>query len=100
MDTDEEPSGLSLSQETKTGCVGGDATCIVVGLIRADVSWESIVTRHAHDVFSENRDDGEDVSADLPKRRGRPRTRGKKPKKVSLTAPEAISRELAGLMEG
>ena len=71
------------------GLVSGETVHVDSTLIRADVSWESIVTRHAHDVFSENRDDGEDVSADLPKRRGRPRTRGKKPKKVSLTDPEA-----------
>ena len=32
MDTDEEPSGLSLSSETKTGHAGGGTTCIVVGL--------------------------------------------------------------------
>ena len=32
MDTDEEPSGLSLSQETETGHVEGGAICIVVGL--------------------------------------------------------------------
>jgi transposase len=33
MDTDEEPSGLSISSETETGHVGGGATCIVVGLL-------------------------------------------------------------------
>ena len=33
MDTDEEPSGLSLSSETETGCIGALTLCIVVGLI-------------------------------------------------------------------
>ena len=32
MGTDEKPSGVSLSQETKTGCAGGGVICIVVGL--------------------------------------------------------------------
>ena len=32
MDTDEEPSGVSLSSETKTGRVDGCISCVVVGL--------------------------------------------------------------------
>jgi transposase len=71
------------------GLVSGETVHVDSTLIRADVSWESIVTRHAEDVFRENRDEGDDVSADPPKRCGHPRTRGKKPKKVSLTDPEA-----------
>lgn len=34
MDTDEEPSGLSLSSETETGGIEGDMSCIVVGILR------------------------------------------------------------------
>lgn len=71
------------------GLVSGETVHVDATLIRADVSWESIVTRHAEDVFRENRDDDDDVSADPPKRRSRPRTRARKPKKVSLTDPEA-----------
>jgi len=84
----------AIFRKTVQGCidaglVSGETVHVDATLIRADVSWESIVTRHAEDVFRENRDDDDDVSADPPKRRGRPRTRGKKPKKVSLTDPEA-----------
>lgn len=73
------------------GLVSGETVHVDSTLIRADVSWESIVTKHAHDVIRENReeDGGDDVSADPPKRCGRPRTRDKKQKKVSLTDPEA-----------
>ena len=71
------------------GLVSGETVHVDSTLIRADVSWESIVTRHAEDVLRENRDGDDDVSADPPKRRGRPRMRGEKPKKVSLTDPEA-----------
>ncbi len=86
----------AIFRKTVQGCidaglVSGETVHVDATLIRADVSWGSIVTRHAEDVFRENRDDDDDddVSADPPKRRGRPRTRGEKPKKVSLTDPEA-----------
>jgi len=78
------------------GLVSGETVHVDSTLIRADVSWESLVTRHAHDVFRENSgevgggdDSGDDSPLDSPKRRGRPRTRIKKPKKMSLTDPEA-----------
>ena len=73
------------------GLVSGDTVHVDSTLIRADVSWESIVTRHARDVIRENRgkDGDDDVSSDPPKRCGRPRTRGNKAKKVSRTDPGA-----------
>ena len=33
MDTDEEPSGVSLSSETETCCIEAGALCIVVGIL-------------------------------------------------------------------
>ena len=51
-------------------------------LIRADVSWESLVERHADEVMTENLDE-EPVS---PRRRRRP---GARTKRVSLTDPDA-----------
>jgi transposase len=72
------------------GLVSGETVHVDSTLIRADVSWESIVTKHANDVIKENREEGGDdeVSDDLPKKIGRPRTRGNT-KKVSLTDPDA-----------
>jgi transposase len=67
------------------GLVSGETVHVDSTLIRADVSWESIVTKHANEVISENREEGD---ADPVKKRGRPRTRDKV-KKVSLTDPEA-----------
>jgi transposase len=73
------------------GLVSGETVHIDSTLIRADVSWASIVTKHADDVIRENREDnGEDKApVDPPNKCGRPRTRDNKPKKVSLTDPEA-----------
>jgi transposase len=72
------------------GLVSGETVHVDSTLIRADVSWESIVTRHANEVISENREEeGEDrIPSDSAKKSGRPRTRDKV-KKVSLTDPEA-----------
>ena len=75
------------------GLVSGETVHVDSTLIRADVSWESIVTKHAGDVIRENRSESEDGDdeppPDPPKKRGRPRTRAKSAKKVSLTDPEA-----------
>lgn len=73
------------------GLVSGETVHVDSTLIRADVSWESIVTKHANEVIRENREDhGDDKDlADPPKKCGRSRKRENKPKKVSLTDPEA-----------
>jgi transposase len=73
------------------GLVSGETVHVDSTLIRADVSWESIVTKHANEVIRENREDHDDEKglADPPKKVGRPRTRENKPKKISLTDPEA-----------
>jgi len=71
--------------------VSGETVHIDSTLIRVDVSWASVVTKHANDVLSENREDNGNNKApvDPPNKCGRPRTKDSKPKKVSLTDPEA-----------
>ena len=75
----------------KAKLVNGNTVHIDATLIRADVSWESITTRHAETVYSENNPADEDDSdhPEPPKKRGRPRKHNKKPKKVSKTDPDA-----------
>jgi IS5 family transposase len=72
----------------KAGLVNGETLHIDATLIRADVSWESLTTRHVEQVLEVN---GEDGSPDNPthRRRGRPRTKPKHPKKYSPTDPDA-----------
>ncbi len=72
----------------KAGLVNGETLHIDATLIRADVSWESLTTRHVEQVLEVN---GEDHSPDDPTRRGpgRPRTQARHPKKYSPTDPDA-----------
>ena len=67
------------------GLIDGETIHVDATLIRADVSWESLVERHVEQVLEEN------VPEDDPptRRRGRPRKNPKKPKKYSRTDPEA-----------
>jgi len=72
--------------------VSGETVHVDATLIRADVSWSSLTERHAEQVIAENADadppsDPAD-NGDKPKR-GRRRTRDKKPKKISRTDPDA-----------
>jgi transposase len=67
----------TVKQCVKAGLVKGDLVHVDATLIRADVSWESLVERHVEKVTSENEDDGGD---DGPKGRT---------KKVSETDPDA-----------
>jgi transposase len=71
------------------GLVNGETVHLDSTLIRADVSWESIVTKHADDVIRENGEEGDPIPDDPPHRRGRPRKRGKRAKKISLTDRDA-----------
>ena len=72
------------------GLVSGETVHIDATLIRADVSWGSITEKHAEEVIAENDHEVSEPSEDTqPKRRGRPRTRDRKPKKLSTTDPEA-----------
>lgn len=80
----------TVEQCVKAGLVDGETVHVDATLIRADVSWESLVERHAEQVIAEN-----PASPDAPapgpeaKNPGRPRTREKAPKKVSRSDPDA-----------
>jgi len=73
----------------KAGLVDGETIHADATLIRADVSWKSLTTKHVEDVLEANppEEDPPDRGADKPKR-GRPRTRPRYPKKRSTTDPD------------
>ena len=81
----------TVKQCREAGLVNADTVHIDATLIRADVSWDSITTRHVEDVMEANREqekppeDEEQPSAP----RGRPRTAPPKAKKFSPTDPDA-----------
>lgn len=78
----------TVKQCMAAGLVNAQTVHIDATLIRADVSWDSIVTRHVEHVLDENR--GDDDSEDPPSpRRGRPRSAPPKQKKYSPTDPDA-----------
>ena len=75
----------------RAGLVDGKTVHVDATLVRADVSWESLVAEHVEQVLEENEAaeaDGE--TGHRPRRRpGRPRTRPAKCKKRSKTDPDA-----------
>jgi hypothetical protein len=75
------------------GIVDAKTLHIDATLIRADVSWDSLTTTHIEEVLRENpcSDTQSDVEPvqNQPKKRGRPRTKQKHPKKRSTTDPDA-----------
>lgn len=75
----------------RAGLVDGKTVHVDATLIRADVSWESLVTEHVERVLEENSEAAEVGERDesRPRRPGRPRTRPEKRKKRSRTDPEA-----------
>lgn len=66
------------------GLVSCETVHIDATLIRADVSWESLTTKHAETVLKENT-----LEEDKPKHPGRPRKKPRSPKKRSTTDPDA-----------
>lgn len=72
----------------RAGLVSGQTVHVDSTLIRADVSWESLVEVHAEKVLSEN-ETTEEADADAKPRRGRPVSRTSQPKKRSTTDPDA-----------
>lgn len=80
----------TVAQCIAAGLVDGETVHVDATLIRADVSWESLVERHAEKVLRENADapDNDPTDGEAGKR-GRPRTREKSPKKISRTDPDA-----------
>jgi len=77
------------------GLVDGKKIHIDATLIRADVSWESMVEEHTDRVIKENAPETEPPAVNVPnpppvrRKSGRPRTKPAKPKKRSTTDPEA-----------
>lgn len=71
----------TVAQCIQAGLVNGDTVHVDATLIRADVSWESLVTTHADQVLRENADEEKDA----PAGGGKPL----KAKKVSTTDPDA-----------
>jgi len=71
-----------VRQCVNAGLVGGHTVHIDATLIRADVSWESLVQVHTDTVLQENVSDETAGS-------GHPRTRPPKPQKRSTTDPDA-----------
>lgn len=90
-----------VQQCMAAGLVKGDIAHIDATLVRADVSWESLIERHLADVKAANDDqeasssegdghddpDDDDSSGSQRKRQGR--SRANKPKKYSPTDPDA-----------
>jgi transposase len=75
--------------KTVRSCIDANLVCgetvhVDATLIRADVSWESLTTKHAEAVIEEN-----DLEDDEPKKRRGPCKRPPKPKKRSTTDPDA-----------
>jgi len=82
----------TVAQCVKAGLVDGEAVHVDATLIRADVSWESLVEEHVEQVMAENKGEAESSgeTESKPRRRpGRPRTRPAQRKKRSKTDPEA-----------
>jgi IS5 family transposase len=80
----------TVEQCIQAGLVDGETVHVDATLIRADVSWESLVERHAEQVIAENPARPDDPAPGLEaKKRSRPRRVEKAPKKISLTDPDA-----------
>jgi transposase len=80
----------TVEQCIQAGLADGETVHVDATLIRADVSWESLVERHAEQVIAENPARPDDPPAGPEaKKSGRPRTKPKAPKKISLTDPDA-----------
>ena len=74
----------------EAGLVNGEMVHVDSSLIRADVSWESLTTRHTGQVLEENgnSEDSEDNTSG-PGKVGRPRTKPPQQKRRSTTDPDA-----------
>jgi len=83
----------TVSECLRAGLVDGKTAHVDATLIRADVSWASLVEEHVEQVLEENRPvaelEGELDQKSEQKPRGRPRARPGKRKKRSRTDPEA-----------
>jgi transposase len=80
----------TVEQCAKSGLIGGEMSHVDASLIRADVSWESLVKVHVDKVLAENEDESDEGDEPPPPAREKARQKSKvKVKKVSRTDPEA-----------
>jgi len=82
----------TVRQCVEVGLVNVETVHVDATLIRADVSWESLTTRHVEQVLEENRGkegDGDEEGGESGRGSGRPRATSGKNKKYSPTDPEA-----------
>jgi len=85
----------TVRQCLEAGLVSGETVHIDATLIRADVSWESIIERHVDRVIKENAPeapethDRDDIDSNNSSSSKQSRSRTKQVKKVSTTDPEA-----------
>ena len=81
----------TVAQCVQEGLVSTHTVHVDATLIRADVSWDSLTTRHVEQVIEANEEDTKNRDEDEPPNggRGRPRTKKVKPKKYSPTDPDA-----------
>ena len=83
----------TVGQCVSLGLVGGDILHVDATLIRADVSWESLVARHADEVVSANGDTSsvakDDSDESHPVKSKKKSKKKSKCKKVSRTDPDA-----------
>jgi IS5 family transposase len=81
----------TVAQCVEAGLVSTETVHLDATLIRADVSWDSLTTRHVEQVMDANREDTKDSDEDGPPTGGpgRRRTKKDKPKKYSPTDPDA-----------
>lgn len=72
------------------GLIDGSTVHVDATLVRADVSWASLITEHAEHVIEHNgRKEDSDEARPPPPQRGRPQTKPPKKKKRSTTDPDA-----------
>lgn len=81
----------TVAQCVQAGLVNTDTVHIDATLIRADVSWGSLIVRHAEDVVEVNDTDSANDNGDEPPKTGRGQSKAKKRKgkKYSPTDPDA-----------
>ena len=83
----------TVAQCVEAGMVNADTVHIDATLIRADVSWDSLTTRHVEQVVAENGEKTNENDTDddepPPAVRGRPKTKKTKAQKYSPTDPDA-----------
>jgi len=81
----------TVAQCVAAGLVSAETVHIDATLIRADVSWDSLTTRHVEQVVAENGEKTNENDDDEPPPavRGRPKTKKTKAQKYSPTDPDA-----------